>query len=75
MPSGTHVSDHVLGGKTAEIACKNLGAIVAQVVPPRSYINVQFWNTKGRCELVSMEEGRERHFCKVPLQTSVLNKN
>lgn len=68
MPGGTLVQDHVLEGKIEELARKDLEAIVAQVLSSCSYIIVQFENPKGRRELLSMEEGKERYFGEVPMQ-------
>lgn len=68
MPGGTLVQDHVLEGKIEELARKDLEAIVAQVLSSCSYIIVQFENTKGRRELLSVEEGKERYFSEVPMQ-------
>lgn len=68
MPGGTLVQDHVLEGKIEELARKDLEAIVAQVLSSCSYLIVHFENTKGRRELLSVEEGQERYFGEVPMQ-------
>lgn len=75
MPGGTLVPDHVLEGKIEELVCKDLEAMVAQVLPSCSCITVSFENTKGRREPLSVEEGKERYFSEVPIQKSVLNKS
>ena len=58
VPGGTLFSDHVLKGRIEELACRELAAIVAQVLLSCSCIIVQFWNLKeGVNCLVWKEKG------------------